>query len=121
MKIYTSYFAKLRKIPDDIVPISICLKPPFWFKGWQYKVLSPNVDIFTEQKANPNPQLYTVRFYAEVLDLLEKQKVLQDLETFGAGQPVVLLCWEKSTSFCHRHLVAAWLNESMQDKVTEWN
>lgn len=29
----TSYFGKLRKIPEDINKISICRNPPTWFKG----------------------------------------------------------------------------------------
>lgn len=35
--IYTSYFAKLNKLPSDIVPISIALKPPSWYKGWSIR------------------------------------------------------------------------------------
>ena len=31
--IYTSYFAKLKYLPKDIVPISICGKCPEWYKG----------------------------------------------------------------------------------------
>ena len=37
MKIYTSYYANLRKIPDDIVRISIAGKAPAWYTGLQYK------------------------------------------------------------------------------------
>ena len=38
--IYTSYFAKLRSLPENIVPVSICGKAPDWYKGLQYKNLS---------------------------------------------------------------------------------
>ena len=31
MNIYTSYFAKLKKLPDNIIPISICAKVPNWY------------------------------------------------------------------------------------------
>jgi hypothetical protein len=28
--IYTSYFAKLRKMPNNIIPVAICAKIPEW-------------------------------------------------------------------------------------------
>ena len=121
MKIYTSYFAMLRRIPDNIVPISICLKAPYWYKGIQYKTLAPTGDIFSQHKANPNEDLYTTRFNHEVLGVLDREQVVREIERLGDGNDVVLLCYEKSTSFCHRHLVAAWLNTLLEDKATEWD
>ena len=44
--IYTSYFAKLNKLPNNIIPISICGKAPDWYKGLQYKKLAPKYDFF---------------------------------------------------------------------------
>ena len=41
MKIYTSYFAKLKSLPEGIIPISICGKAPSWYEGAQFKVLAP--------------------------------------------------------------------------------
>ena len=48
--IYTSYFAKLKSLPDNIVPISICGKAPDWYKGLQYKKLAPKYDFFMKWK-----------------------------------------------------------------------
>lgn len=31
----------------------------------------------------------------------------------------VLLCWEKSGAFCHRRLVAEWLEDAVGEKVQE--
>lgn len=39
--IYTTYFAKLKSLPKDIVPISICGKAPIWYSGIQYKKTCP--------------------------------------------------------------------------------
>ena len=41
MKIYTSYFAKLKSLPEGTIPISICGKAPSWYQGAQFKVLAP--------------------------------------------------------------------------------
>ena len=120
MKIYTSYFAILRRIPDNVVPISICLKAPHWFMGPQYKALAPTNDIFSQHKANPNENMYTTRFNREVLGVLDCEQVVKEIEKLSNGNDVVLLCYEKSTSFCHRHLVAGWLNEFLDYSVVEW-
>ena len=50
--IYTSYFAKLNKLPPNVVPISICGKAPAWYNGLQYKKLAPKYSFFSEWKKN---------------------------------------------------------------------
>lgn len=32
---------------------------------------------------------------------------------------MILLCFEKENEFCHRHLVATWLEKSLEIKVQE--
>lgn len=48
--LYTTYFAKLRTLPPDITPVSICGKTPEWYTGAQYKKLAPKWDFFQEWK-----------------------------------------------------------------------
>lgn len=43
--IYTSYFAQLRNLPENIIPVSICGKAPNWYHGYQYKKLAPKYDF----------------------------------------------------------------------------
>lgn len=35
--IYTTYFANVKNLPSDVVPISICLNAPDGWDGIQYK------------------------------------------------------------------------------------
>lgn len=57
--IYTSYFAQLRNMPENIIPISICGKAPDWYDGLQYKKLAPKYGFFTEwKKIHDNDFLY---------------------------------------------------------------
>ena len=58
MKIYTSYFAKLRSLPENIVPISICGKAPDWYTGLQYKKLAPKYGFFMEWKKTHDNDYY---------------------------------------------------------------
>jgi len=54
---------------------------------------------------------YQRRYREEVLAVLDPDKVLRDLETLGAGHDIILLCFEKDRTHCHRGLVAEWFLE----------
>lgn len=115
--IYTSYFAKLRSLPENIVPVSICGKTPDWYTGLQYKKLAPKYDFFMEWKQNHDNDYYIKCFQEQVLNKLNATDVILDLsrlcEGFNVGEDnIALICYEKPTDFCHRHLVADWLNRN---------
>lgn len=107
MKLYTSYFAKLKELQSKgIIPISIARKPPYWFTGEQLLWLAP-----------PNwlikyPEEEYVPFYKKyILDKFYVAEVIKRLKAKYRGKEIALLCYEKSTSFCHRHVLAKWLND----------
>ena len=109
MKIYTSYFAKLKNLPENIIPIAICSKSPEWYKGLEYKKLSPKYSFFIEWKKTHDNNYYIEHFNKEVLDLLDVNIILNELTELSNGNDIALICYEKSNDFCHRHLVANWL------------
>ena len=124
--IYTSYFAKLKSLPDNIVPISICGKAPDWYKGLQYKKLAPKYDFFMKWKENHDNDYYIKCFNEQVLDKLNAEQVIKELDSLLLNQTttidysgdlkevprIALICYEKPSDFCHRHLVADWLNKN---------
>jgi uncharacterized protein YeaO (DUF488 family) len=117
--IYTSYFSKLKKLPKDIIPVSICAKAPSWYDGLEYKKLAPSYDILMQYKSNPNEEVYIKRFKEEILNKrLPSQTVVDLLALVGNfkglnySPSICLVCYEKPTDFCHRHLVADWLKEN---------
>ena len=120
MVIYTSYFAQLRKIPDNIMPISICAKAPDWYSGIQYKKLAPKYGFLMKYKQNQDRDAYINSFQKEILDVLNQDDVVSELSALSEGKDIVLLCFEKTHDFCHRHLVANWLNEHLKYRVVEW-
>lgn len=107
--IYTSYFAKFKKLPPNVVPISICCKAPDWYDGLQYKKLAPKYSFFSEWKKNGDNNYYIEHFNDEVLSVLSPQTVYIELMKLSGGKDIALICYEKPTDFCHRHLVAKWL------------
>lgn len=115
MKIYTSYFAKLKKLPENIIPIAICAKAPEWYTGLQYKKLAPKWWFFQEWKENHDNDFYIKNFKKDVLSGLNPKQVVEELIKLAEvkeGQDLCLLCFEKPEDFCHRHLVADWLTKN---------
>jgi hypothetical protein len=56
---------------------------------------------------------YRVEFQ-KILDKLDPQKVFDDL-----AEDAIMLCWEPPGKFCHRRLVAKWLEECLGVTVPE--
>lgn len=121
--IYTSYFAKLKSLPDNIIPISICIKAPDWYTGLQYKKLAPKYDFFMEWKRTHNNDYYIKCFKEQVTDKLNVLFVMRDLidlsNCISDEESICLICYEKPTDFCHRHLVAKWFTDN-GFKCEEW-
>lgn len=110
--IYTSYFAKLSKLPSNITPIAICGKSPEWYKGIQYKKLAPKWSFFSVWKQTHDNEYYIKHFNEEILNTLNVEIVVKELYSLAnksQDEDIVLICYEKPGDFCHRHLVADWL------------
>ena len=115
--IYTSYFEKLESLPNNIVPISISDKTPDWYKGLKYKKLTPRFGFIERLKANKDKKYYTKIFKEHVLSKLNVNNVILDFSkmsySYNIGEKeICLLCNEKPSEFCHRHLVAKWFNDN---------
>lgn len=132
--LYTSYFAKLKKLPSNVIPISICGKAPDWYNGIQYKKLAPKYGFFTEWKKTHDNDYYIEHFNSEVLSSLDPRNVILELQTLIPTENrerqqddiwesfdihIALICYEKPSDFCHRHLVAKWLTDNGY-KCEEW-
>lgn len=119
--IYTTYFAKLRSLPPDITPISICAKAPAWYSGCQYKRLAPTYDCLMDWKRTHDNDAYIARYNKEVLSRLSASQVMIDLRSLRGKDygDIALVCYEKPSDFCHRHLVAQWLSDN-GFRCTEW-
>ena len=107
----TSYYSKSAKLSNSV---SIAAKAPSWFNGREYKKLAPKYWFFKKYKEDGNEQFYTEQYQKEVLDPLDPQKVFDEL-----GEDAILLCWETSEKFCHRHLVAEWLTKELGIEIAE--
>lgn len=118
MKIYTSYFAKaaiLRKA--GIVPIGVALWPPRFFRGISMKQVAPRRYMLDDRLTDEE---YIRMYRNNVLRLVDARSFIQDLERASRGMDVALCCFEKPGDFCHRHILAKWLNEQTGIEVSEF-
>jgi len=106
----TSYFSSKLWQWHGKNAVAISQGIPEWYKGRVYKDLAPSWNLVKIKDAEE----YTRRYKEEVLNRLDPKKVYKDL-----GDDAILLCWEKPGEFCHRRLVAEWLEETLGIKVPE--
>jgi uncharacterized protein (DUF488 family) len=108
MKIYTCYHAKKKNVEDlGIVPINISLYSPRYVKyEHHYRVFSPNKETLSLEE---NEYIPVFKAYLATLNF---KQVIKQLERIAKDRPIALMCYEKVGDFCHRHLVADWLNEN---------
>lgn len=106
--IYTSYFANFRNFPVGSKPISIARFAPKGFTGGQMTVFAPSTKLLLDYKnGKVSNDEYKVQ-YVEQLNSLEAEGKIKVLENLNG---CVLLCYEKTGDFCHRHILAEWLRE----------
>lgn len=118
--IYTGYYAKLKEyIKVGLTPISIAGKAPDFYNGIQFKKFAPSWNIFSKWKNNEiDNEQYTELFKNEILNKLNKEEVKNFLNSFE--NDIILLCYEKSGDFCHRHVVADWIKTNLLLEVKEF-
>jgi hypothetical protein len=109
--IYTSYFAGKRYANEQV--ISIARKTPVNIDIPTYIELAPSFELVADYKKDHDQSKYVLRYTIEILSKLDPFKVVQDLND------KVMLCYEKPGTFCHRHIVAKWLNVYTMIDVVE--
>ena len=115
MQIFTSYFGNMKQLEKaDIVPIGIAIKPPRFFKGVSLKNLAPRYEMIHWPEDRYTPE------FKKILKYQDAKLVYNQLESSAGGKNIALLCYEKPGEFCHRRLVAEWIEKELNIKVDEF-
>ena len=107
----TSNFARNGGHPHAV---SIAGKSPDWYQGQEFKALAPPYWVFKRYKEDGDEWAYEEDYRKEVLDELDPQEIYEEL-----GDDAILLCYESPGQFCHRRLVAQWLEENLDITIEE--
>lgn len=71
--------------------------------------------ILDDYKRTNDSNVFTKRFCEDVLSKLDAQEVFNKL-----GERAIMICYEKPGEFCHRRLVARWLETELGILVPEY-
>lgn len=130
MRIYTSYFANIQNLEAaGIYPLGICNKTPQFFQNPNLESVAPSDSILYEyknsQKTDADRERYEERYVREILCAFRfRPELLIERIAFisekNGGADVALCCYERPEDFCHRHILAKWLNERLSLGITEY-
>lgn len=103
--------------------VSIARKPPWYYNGRTYPPLFPPAGLLKDYLDRfISRRDYQDRYFCEVLGPLDAERVVKDITALVARHEPVLLCWEyprDADVFCHRRIVAAWLEEKLKIEIPE--
>lgn len=109
-RIYTSDFKSIKGC-EELQTVSLSRYPPIWYEGFSYPDFFPPEDIVTLFRNHEITSLeYTTVFVDRILSKLNPQVVIKDLLDLAPGKDIILCCWGRPDEYCHRHLVASWIN-----------
>lgn len=115
MKVYTSYYSNMSNMYKDYAVVAISTSVPKWFpvRIQRLRELTPDWSIVEGVHNGTITEEEYTRVYNEKLATLDKKLIQKELELISAAndnKDVVLCCYESPSKFCHRHLVAKWLD-----------
>ena len=121
MNIYTGKFSKAQLYTEnDLLVCSIAQYNPPWFNGYTKRELAPDKNLLAEYKAGLSFGQFAKRYLSN-LETIDMDPILTEFETLSEDfSGIVLCCYENQTQFCHRHLLASYLNTNYMLGVHEY-
>ena len=112
--IYTSYFGNYKNFPNNSYIIGITRFP---ISGIENCIdLSPSEKLLRQFKNKEIDEfIFKVRYLNELKQLNKKEYIeyLHKLERFYNN--IIICCYEKPNEFCHRHILADWLDMDIKE------
>lgn len=119
---YTGYFARIEKYKElGLYPVSIARYNPKGMNIFTWSAVAPSEDILKDYKSGKITEIeYDFRYRLQ----LQNRNILEDLNFIDSKVPkeykgIVLCCYEKSGSFCHRHILAGYIDEKFSIDIKE--
>ena len=102
--------------------VSIALYPSnYSVVKFEYKALAPNYKLLNSLNKKKISEDKFIRLYNDQLKELNPQNVVEHLNFITGDYEPVIMCKCAKTKFCHRHLVAQWLEKELGIKIIEYN
>lgn len=118
--IYTGYYSFVHKYSAaGLKTISISVsEPPLMYIDGKIPNLAPDKQILYDYKNHLIDEMEYTSRYLDQLDRVGIREILRQIHYFG--DDVVLLCWEHPSKFCHRHILADYINKRTKLVIKEY-
>ena len=106
----------MKKLDDHkVVTVGISRWPASWHSGFNLKYVAPSEDLLRRYKSGVTDKEGYIREFKQMLETRDRERFVYNLkkivEMYDGYESVALVCFERPGQFCHRHLVAEWLEE----------
>lgn len=119
-RIYTGYFARVNQYKTmGLTPISIARNAPQFYDGVKALNFAPSYALLHSYKSELINETEYEAVYREEISKVNLKQTLENIQRLPSEHGYVLLCWEKSDSFCHRHILARIIKEQLGIDITE--
>ena len=113
--IFTSNYARCGNNP---MAMSVSASTPPHFRGKHLPHLAPTWSMIDAYK---NGAMSESEYSEQYIDLLENQRKLHPKEVLDSiPNGTILLCYESPKDFCHRIVLARWLEQASDMLISEW-
>lgn len=120
MDVFTSCFKFAKGLDSSkFFVVSISRFPPRGFQGYCCYDLAPSADLLKRFKGGLSQYHYAVRYRRDVLDRVDVHRVFEGLARLACGRDIVLCCFEPAFDFCHRRLLARYVEERWGYSIEE--
>lgn len=116
--IYTSYFSNYRNFPIGASPIAITrYAPEYWGNQLVIAGLAPSSELLQQWKNKEiDEYIFEQKYFAELRERgLTPDKVNTVLKEISKNRDLILCCYEKDDSICHRKLLRKWLGGDINE------
>lgn len=120
MNIYTSYFGNIRKLERaGVIPVGISLGRNKYISCQYLQYLAPKRYMLDDKWTDEE---YIQMYKKDVLSKVNINILREDIRAISKNgtRDVALLCYEKPTDFCHRHIFAEWMLEQTGYEIEEF-
>jgi Protein of unknown function, DUF488. len=118
---FTGYFARVNQYKAmGLDCVCIARYAPKFFNGPVETALAPQPGLLHAYKSNlVNTDEYTDIYLKDIANV-DVQAILDRwVKTLQPKKGIVLLCYEKSSDFCHRHILAKYCNDKFGMNIRE--
>ena len=122
-RILTSYYA-CRQLPDNAFLVQVSATK---HKGFVADFIWTDVmpDYMSRVRLHKGGLLDNAQYaeqYTAKLDaaLSQISLMLHRIKILAGERDIVLLCWCRPSAFCHRRILAHWLNKHFDVHIAEW-